>query len=100
MLDNVAPKRGRELRVLRLLQKAINDPEVDRWSWRYKEIQQHLETFMYAIVKLRDDYKEIQEIRRTAIQVANSLGRIGFDYLRPHYDRLTGKNDTRGEERK
>ena len=82
---------GRELRVLQLLQIAIDDPEVERWSWDYKQVQEHLIKFMDKIVELQDNYEEIKTIRQAAIKIADSLGRFGFEFLRPHYDKLTGK---------
>ena len=82
---------GRELRVLQLLQIAIDDPEVERWSWDYKQVQEHLIKFMDKIVELQDNYEEIKTIRQAAIKIADSLGLFGFEFLRPHYDKLTGK---------
>lgn len=80
---------GRELRALGLLQQAINDPEVERWDWQ--GVEEPLKAFMDAIVELQDDYPNVREIRQAAIQVADSLGRIGFEYLRQCYDKLAEK---------
>jgi hypothetical protein len=46
---------------------------------------------MNTILTLADDYPKVLEIRQTAKGVADSLGRLGFEYLRPHYDKLAGK---------
>ena len=82
---------GRELRVLLLIQKAIEDPEVERWSWQYEKVKEQLTSFMDKIIALQDDYVEVANIRQASIKVADSLGRFGFDYLKPHYDKLAGQ---------
>ena len=82
---------GRELRVLLLLQKAINDPDVERWAWEYERVREQITPFMDNIVELQDDYPEVKKIRQAAIKVADSLGRFGFEYLKPHYAKLMRK---------
>jgi hypothetical protein len=82
---------GRELRVLQLLLKTIEDSEVERWSWYYEKVEEQLKSFMDKIVALPDEYEEIDKIRQSAIKVADSLGRFGFEYLKSHYDSLIEK---------
>jgi len=82
---------GQELRVLLLIQKAIEDPEVERWSWQYEKVKEQLTKLMDRLIVLQDDYVEVANIRQAAIKVADSLGRLGLDYLKPHYDKLAGQ---------
>ena len=46
---------------------------------------------MGQIVELDDNYSDIQEIRRTAIEIADAPGGLGREYLRKYYDELCGK---------
>ncbi|MCK4628622.1 MAG: hypothetical protein KAT56_06435, partial [Sedimentisphaerales bacterium] len=84
---------GRELRVMRLLQKAIKDQDVEPWAWSYERVKNPLVALMDQIVELGDN-SDTQEIRQIAIGIADSLGRLGHEYLRQHYDMLT-QNENR-----
>ncbi|MBN1364248.1 MAG: hypothetical protein JW976_05515, partial [Syntrophaceae bacterium] len=80
--------KNRELRVLEILRKAVKDPNVEQWSWEYEKVKESLVAMMDHIIKLDNEYPEIDQIRHCAIDIADSLGRLGNEYLRTHYDTL------------
>ncbi len=89
-----AISEGRELRVLELLlyilEQAIGDPNREIWEWQYERTKEILVKFMDGILELKDD-TQINEIRKTAKEVADILGRMGCEYLEEHYRRLAEK---------
>ena len=66
---------------------------MEQWAWDYERVKNPLVALMNQIVELGDN-ADSQEIRQIAIEIADSLGRLGYEYLRPHYDRLT-QNENR-----
>ena len=77
-----------ELIVLRCMNKAMNDEHMAMYFSHYGEKAM---TFMESIVKLPDDYPDVQEIRREAIKLVDAYGRKHEYQLRPFYEELSKK---------
>ncbi len=76
--------KGNEIKAIQCLKKAFNNPEMRMYSQSYKK---SLDTFFDLIIKLEDDYPDIGNIRKEAIVLVDTIGRLCRD-LRDDYIKL------------
>lgn len=80
--------KNNELIALLCLNKAMADERMGTFISLYKD---KLTRFMDSIVGLGDDYREIQDIRKEAIKLADAYGRRHIYDFRKHYEALQKK---------
>ena len=80
--------KSNELMALRCLNKAMADEQMGMFLSLYKD---KLTEFMDSIVGLGDDYREIRDIRKEAIKLADAYGRRHIYDFRKHYEALHKK---------
>jgi hypothetical protein len=80
--------KNNELMALQCLNKAMADEQMGTFISLYKD---KLTGFMDSIVGLGDDYREIQDIRKEAIKLADAYGRRHIYDFRKHYEALQRK---------
>jgi len=68
--------KGNELAAVRCLNKAMGDDEIAMYFTLYEE---ELTEFMESIVGLGDDYPNVAQIRKEAMQLADAYGRKHVD---------------------
>ncbi len=76
--------KGNEIKAIQCLKMAFNEPEMRMDSTFYKE---SLDTFFESIIGLEDDYSDIDNIRKEAIILVDTIGRLCPD-LRDDYGKL------------
>lgn len=75
-----------KLVVLQCLNKAMNDERMARDLFHHEEKAKEL---MESVVKLPDEYPDVQEIRREAIKLIDAYGRRHVHQLRSFYEKLS-----------
>jgi len=75
-----------ELMALRCLNKAMSDEQMEMYFSPYEK---NLTNFMDSIVRLPDNYENIDEIRKEAIKLADAYGRKHIYNFRDVYDKLS-----------
>jgi hypothetical protein len=76
--------KGNEIKAIQCLKLAFNDPEMREYFQVYKE---NLDRFFDLIINLPDDYPDIVNIRKEAIDLVDNIGRLCAD-LRDDYSKL------------
>ena len=84
---------GHELMALRCLNKAMNDEYMGEDFGIYED---ELTAFMNAIVKLKDDYAEVDKIRKEAMSLADAYGRMHIYSFKPVYEELKKRVEAGG----
>ena len=86
--------KGNEIKALQCLKLAFNDDEMRMYSTIYKE---NLNPFIDSIINLPDSYPDIENIRKEAIALINTIGRMCPDLREVYgefYNRLNKKIPT------
>jgi len=79
---------GNELIALRCISKVLGD---ERMEGHISLYEKHIATVFQHILSLADDYPRVDEIRREAMHLADSLGRLRVYKFRPVYEELSEK---------
>lgn len=79
---------GHELMALKCLNKAMSDQKMGMYFSLYKDI---LAKFMESILGMGDDYADIERIRKEAIKLADTYGRMHIYNFRGVYEKLIEK---------
>ena len=79
---------GNELIALRCLSKVMGEKKMEKYP---SLCEKHIEPLFQHILSLPDDYPGIDGIRREAMRLADSLGRLHVYRFRPVYEVLSKK---------